>query len=73
MNDQYQIDLEKYSLQKFKNNLQSRDMIPSRVSLKDELNARFRVLENNGITNLKELIDALKTKQKSNNSHKKRV
>ena len=39
-------------------------MIPSRVSLKDELDERFRILEISGITNLKELIDVLKTKQK---------
>jgi hypothetical protein len=64
MRDQYHINLEQYSLQKFKSNLEARDMIPSRVSLKDNLDERFRVLENAGITNLKELIDALKTKQK---------
>ena len=64
MSDQYQIDLEKYSLQKFKKSLQSRELIPSRKCLKEELDARFRILENSGITNLKELIDLLKTKQK---------
>jgi len=64
MSDRYQIDLEKYSLQKFKRSLQSRDMIPSRVSLKDDVDARFGKLESCWITNLKELIDALKTKQR---------
>lgn len=64
MGNQYQIDTEKYSLQKFKNDIESRDMIPSRVSLKDDLDERFEILEINGITNLKELIDALKTKPK---------
>jgi hypothetical protein len=64
MDERYQIDLEKYSLQKFKRSLQSREMIPSRISLKDDLDARFRILENCRITNLKELIDRLKTKQK---------
>jgi len=62
MNERYQIDLAKYSLQKFKRSLQSREMIPSRISLKDDLDARFRILENRGIANLKELIDRLKTK-----------
>ncbi|MFA9404160.1 MAG: DUF4332 domain-containing protein, partial [Anaerolineales bacterium] len=61
MNDQYHIDLEEYSLNKFKNNLKSRDMIPSRVSLKDDLDERFKILEINGINNLKELIEELKT------------
>lgn len=64
MSKRYQIDLEKYSLQKFKNSLQSREMIPSRISLKDDLDTRFRILENCGIVNLKELIDRLKTKEK---------
>lgn len=64
MRDQYHINLEKYSLQKFKENLRSREMIPSRVSLQDNLDERFQILENSGITNHKELIEALKTKPK---------
>lgn len=64
MKAQYHIDLEKYSLQKFKCNLESRDMIPSRVSLKVDLDEGFRILENAGITNLKELSAVLKTKSK---------
>jgi len=64
MKAHYHIHLEKYSLQKFKHNLESRDMIPSRVSLKEDLDDRFRVLDNAGITNLKELVTALKTKPK---------
>jgi len=64
MKDQYHINLEQYSLHKFKSNLQSRDMIPSRVILKDNLDERFQILEDCGITNHKELIDALKTKAK---------
>lgn len=62
MKDHYHIDLEKYCLYRFKENLESREMIPSRMSLKDELDERFRVLKNQGIQNLKHLIDALKTK-----------
>ena len=64
MNERYQIDSEKYSLQKFKKSLQSRELIPSRISLKDDLDTRFRILENCGIANLKELIERLKTKPK---------
>ena len=64
MKDHYHIDLDKYSLAKFKNSLQTRALIPSRVSLKDELDQRFKILEEHGITNLKNLIDALKTKPK---------
>jgi hypothetical protein len=62
MRDQYHIDSEKYSLQQFKESLRSREMIPSRVSLKDNLEERFRILENSGIRNHKELMDKLKTK-----------
>ncbi|MCP4140613.1 MAG: DUF4332 domain-containing protein [Chloroflexi bacterium] len=64
MSAQFQIDLEKYSLEKFKKSLQARDLIPSRLSLKDDLESRMQILENAGITNLKELTDALKTKEK---------
>ena len=60
----FSINLEKYSLEKFKRSLQGRDLIPSRSSLKDDVNSRIHRLENAGITNLKELIDTLKTKGK---------
>ena len=64
MENQYDIDLEKYGLQKFKHDLKARDMIPSRVGLKEELDSIFKILENNSIRNLKELIDRLRTKPK---------
>jgi hypothetical protein len=64
MGNQYQIDLDKYSLQRFKKSLQTRNLIPSRSSLKDELDVRFKILEDRGITNLKDLTDMLKTKIK---------
>jgi len=63
MEDRYQIDFKKYSLQKFFDNLRNRDMIPSRKVLKEELDKRLKTLEENGITNLEELAEALKTKQ----------
>jgi len=64
MANQYHINLEDYSLQKFKTRLTSRELIPSRVVLKDEIDERFTILETKNISNLKELIDNLKTKQK---------
>ncbi|MBW2364984.1 MAG: DUF4332 domain-containing protein [Deltaproteobacteria bacterium] len=64
MGNKYHLNTEKYSLRKFKDNLKSRDMIPSRISLKDDLDERFEILEINSIANLKELIDVLKTKPK---------
>ena len=64
MGKQYQIDLENYSLGKFKENIESREMIPSRMILKNEIDRPFAALEKASITNLKELIDRLKTKDK---------
>ena len=64
MKEQYYFNLEKYSLQRFKKSLQKRDMIPSRVILKEKIDERFSIFTSNGIKNLKALIDTLKTKQK---------
>ena len=64
MKSQYHIDLEKFTLDKFKQSLKQREMIPSRVILKEEIDQRFNVLSANGINNLKNLVDALKTKVK---------
>jgi nucleotidyltransferase/DNA polymerase involved in DNA repair len=64
MKNRYSIDLAGYSLQKFRNNLAARDMIPSRISLKDDLDARFKILAAHGISNLQELIDRLGSKEK---------
>ncbi len=64
MKYQYHLDFENYSLDRFFNNLRTRDMIPSRMILKEELDERFKILEDNGITNLNQLVETLKTKQK---------
>ena len=64
MNEQYHLDFEKFSLQKFKRSLQKRNMIPSRVILKQDIEERFKILDSNGIKTLKALIDVLKSNQK---------
>ncbi len=64
MTEMYSIDFSKYSLQKFKESLKNREMIPSRVILKEDLEERFQSLKDNGINSLKDIVDALKTKQK---------
>ena len=64
MKGQYYLDLEKYSLQQFKLSLQKRDMIPSRLILKEKIEERFSILNKHGIKNLKVLIDVLKSKEK---------
>jgi len=60
----YHIDLAEVTLEKFKANIKERDLIPSRVYLKDDLDRRFDKITSVGITNMKELVDALKTKPK---------
>ncbi len=64
MKDQYHLDASKISLKKFQKSLGSRELIPSRAILKENINERFNNLYSVGIHNLKDLIDALKTKQK---------
>ncbi len=64
MATQYYLDLEKYSLHKFKENLQKREMIPSRVVLKEDIEENFRIFDLHGIKSLKALLDLLKTKPK---------
>ncbi len=64
MKSAYHIDLSKYSLEQLKISLKYRDMIPSRLILKDDIDDRFRILSNNGIEHLAHLYTQLKTKQK---------
>jgi len=59
----YHIDTSKYSLQQMKEDLLSRDLIPSRLPLKEGLESNFKILEDEGIQTLGELITALKNKK----------
>ena len=61
----YHIDLEKYSLTKFKEELIQAEIIPSRKILKDEINLRFEILRDNGVENLQNLSNLLKTPKKT--------
>ena len=63
MSTRYHIDTKDYPLEKFKRNLKTRDLIPSRVSLKENLDESFKVLESQGIKSLHDLLTALKTKR----------
>jgi hypothetical protein len=64
MASQYYLDLEAFSLEKFKRILETEEVMPARQILKEKLDERFRVLSSLGITSLLDLIDALKTKKK---------
>jgi hypothetical protein len=64
MAEPYSIDLENFSLEKFRHTLEQGALLPSRRILKENLSERFAVLKAMGIRNLKELTGALSTKQK---------
>ena len=59
----YHINTSEYSLQKMKEDLLNRDLIPSRRPLKERLEYNFEILEREGIQTLGELITALKNKK----------
>ncbi len=64
MTSQYHIDPDKLSLQRFQKSLESREMIPSRVALKNDLKNRFRAIMSEGVNTVGDLTNALKNKQK---------
>jgi hypothetical protein len=64
MADQYHLDLEGFSLERFRHILEISELLPSRRILKEKISERFALLETMGIRNLKELTDALSTKKK---------
>ncbi len=64
MTIRYHLDPDQYSLEAFQHSLSSREMIPSRVVLKEELPHRFQLLADQGIASLGDLLVALKTKAK---------
>ena len=64
MSSQYYRNLEDFCLQRFKKRLATEEVMPARQVLKEDLDERFQVLETMGITNLQELIDALRTKKR---------
>lgn len=63
--DDYYIDLERYSLKKFKEELRESELLPSRRILKEQIDKRFKILENNGTSNLKDIIDLIKKPKKA--------
>ena len=60
----YSIDPEWISLEQFRELTAGRKMLPSRVSLHEQMEERFRVLEKAGLKNLGELRHRLGTKEK---------
>lgn len=61
MSDPYHLDLTQFSLAHFRQILETREVLPGRKVLKEQLPERFAQLEQLGLTNLHELLAALKT------------
>ncbi|MFZ4521835.1 MAG: DUF4332 domain-containing protein [Bacteroidales bacterium] len=64
MQDNYFVDTEKFTIDKFKNILKTKDILPGRIVLKDRIDERFDLLKSKGIDSLSDLLDSLKTKPK---------
>lgn len=62
--EKYTLDPFQFSLGKFYELTRSRRMIPSRIILKEHMEERFSLLENQGIENMGQLIRALGSKNK---------
>ena len=63
MASDYYIDLQQVSLQRFRQMLEAKELLPSRQILREGLDERFRTLEGMGIGDVQALADALKTKR----------
>jgi len=64
MNSRFHLDASKISLESFRRSLASRELIPSRVVLKENLDSRFEAIHTAKIQTLGDLIGALKTRPK---------
>jgi hypothetical protein len=60
----YFIDTEKFPIDKFRNILETKAILPGRIVLKDQIDERFDLLKSKGILTLADLLNALKTKIK---------
>lgn len=64
MNCSYHLDPARYSIKQFRENISGREMIPSRMILKEDLEKNFQILVDQGIRSLADLLAVLKTKSK---------
>jgi hypothetical protein len=60
----YHIKLAAISLDQYQEKLQSKALVPSRMILRDDIQNKFAQIKAQGISNLKELSEALKNKKK---------
>jgi hypothetical protein len=64
MSENYFVDTDKFSIDKFKNILKTKNILPGRIILKDKIDERFDLLKSKGINSLNDLLEILKTKSK---------
>ncbi len=60
----YYINLEKISIDNYKEIVITANLLPSRIILKNNIEDNFKLIKKQKITNLQELFDTLKTKKK---------
>ncbi len=60
----YYIDLANISLENYRDSLELADLLPSRMVLKSDLKQNFEILKAEGITNVAELLNSVKSKKK---------
>ena len=64
MADNYHMSLEEVKLEDYEKILESKELLPGRRILKDNIQNRFCIIRSEGVNNLKELLENLKTKKK---------
>ena len=64
MTENYFIDTDKFSIDKFRKILLTKEILPGRIILKEDLDERFDILKTKKIKTLSDLLETLKTKQK---------
>jgi hypothetical protein len=64
MVDHYHIPLEDFSLEEYQKILESASVLPGRKILKEDISQRFKIFQSEGIKNLKELLEKVKTKKR---------
>jgi len=64
MTENYFIDTDKFSIDKFRNIILTKKILPGRIILKEHLDERFDLLKTQKIKTLSHLLETLKSKQK---------
>lgn len=64
MADNYYIPLDEISLEEYEKTIESKELLPGRIILKDDLHENFNKIGSQEIKNLAELLNQLKTKKK---------